>query len=131
MEREKSSARSAQAAHQQQLLGEEKKWLALEAVAKEAQTLLEESRKRTSGLIIENEKLQQEIAAARDISPPPPSPPKGPVEDPDVVAALRADISRLQDEKEELVRKSDTIEERYKNGDLVCFTLPNLRPAID
>lgn len=131
MERERSFARSAEAAHQQQLFEEEKKRLALEAVAKEAQTLLEENRNKTSDLIVENERLQQEITAAKTIPPPPQSPPKDPVEDPNVLAALRADIARLQNEKEELVRKSDTIEERYKNGDLVCSTLPNLCPIVD
>jgi hypothetical protein len=113
------------------MLEEEKKRLALEAVAQEAQKLLEESGKKTGNLIVENEKLMQEIAAVKAIPPPPPSPPKGPVEDPNVVATLRADTARLQNEKEELVRKSDTIEERYKNGDLVCSTFPNLRQAVD
>ena len=131
LERERSSARSAEAAHQQQSFEEEKKRLALEAVVKEVQTLLEESKKETSDLTVECEKLQQEIAAQKAIPLPPPSPPKGPVEDPDVVAALRADIGTLQNEKEELVRKLDTIEERYKNGDLVCPTLLNLHPATD
>lgn len=129
LERERSSARSAEAAHQQQLFEEEKKRLALETVVKEVQTLLEESKKETSNLTVEREKLQQEIAAQRAIPPPPP--PKGPVEDPDVVAALRADIGTLQNEKEELVRKLDTIEERYKNGDLVCPMLLNLHSATD
>lgn len=110
LEREKSSTHSVQIVCQQQLFAEEKKRLVLEAAAKEAQNLLEER------LV----KLQQELAAAKAIPPPPPSPPKGAVEDPDVVAALRADITRLQNENEELVRKSNTIEGRYKNGDLVC-----------
>ena len=84
-----------------------------EAAAKEAQNLLEEK-------IAENEKLQQELAAVKAIPPPPPSSPKGAVEDPDVVAALRADVARLEKKNEDLVRKFNTIEERYKNGDLVC-----------
>jgi len=113
LERERSSARSA------------------EAVAKDVQALLEESKKKTSDLTVECEKLQQEIAAQKAIPPPPPSLPEGPVEDLNVVAALRDDIGRLQNEKEELVRKLDTIEERYKNGDLVCSTLPNLHPTAD
>ena len=112
LEREKSSTHSAQIVCQQQLFAEEKKQLVLEAATKEAQGLLKEK-------IAENEKLQQELAAAKAIPPPPPSPPKGAVEDPDVVAALRADIVRLQNKTEELVLKSNTIEERYKNGDLV------------
>ena len=130
LEREKSSARSAEATRQQQRFAEEKERLTLEATAKEAQTLLEESRKKANDLIADNEKLQQELAVAA-ISPPPPSPPKGIVEDPDVVVALRAKITGLQNEKEELIRKCDTIEERYKNGDLVCSTFPNLRTVID
>ena len=131
MERERSSARLADAAHQQQLFEEGKKQFAFEAVAKEAQTLLKESKRKTSDLIVENKGLQQEIVAAKAVYPPPSSPPKVPIEDPNVVAALRADIARLQNEKEELVRRSDTIEERYKNGDLVCSTLLNFRPAVD
>ena len=110
--------------HRQQLSAEEKKWLALEAAAKETQILLEESRKKAIDLIAENGGLQQELAAAKAIPPPPPSTPKGTVEDPDVVAALRADITELQNEKEELVRRSNTIEERYKNSDLVCSPSP-------
>jgi len=95
---------------------------------KETQILLEESNKF---LIVENNKLQQELAAAKAIPPPPLSPPKGAIEDPDVVAALRVDITELRNEKEELVRRSNTIEERYKNGDLVCSPLPNLCTAVD
>jgi hypothetical protein len=50
LEREKRSARSAEDALQQQLFAEEKKWLALEAAAKEAQILLEQSRKKVNDL---------------------------------------------------------------------------------
>ena len=77
-----------------------------------------------NGFTVENEKLLQEIAAAKTTPPPPPSPPKVVVEDPEVVAALRIDITRLQNEKEELIHESKTIEERYKNSHLVSFPLP-------
>ena len=127
MEREKSSARSAEDVRRQQLVAEEKKRLALEAAAKETQILLEESNK---SLIVEKGKLQQELAAAKAMPPPPLSPPKGTVEDPDVVAALRADITELRNEKEELVRRSNTIEERYKNGDLVCSPHPTFARSL-
>ena len=113
MEREKSSTHSVQIVCQQQLFAEEKKQLVLEAATKEAQNLLEEK-------IAENEKLQQELAAVKAIPPPLPSPAKAAVEDPDVVVALRADTARLQNAYDELVHKSNTIEGRYKNNDLVC-----------
>jgi len=131
LEHEKNSARSAEATLQQQLSAEEKKRLALEIAAKDAQILLEESRKKATGLAVENEKLRQEIEAAKAIPPPPPSPPKGAVEDLDVVVTLRADVTRLQSEQEELVRKSNTIGERYKSGDLVCPPPPLLRTVVD
>ncbi|KAF9652189.1 hypothetical protein BDM02DRAFT_3109613 [Thelephora ganbajun] len=115
LERENSSVRSAETTFQQQLFAKEKEWL--EAAAKEAR-ILEESMKKVNDLTVENEKLQQEVAATKAIPPPPPIPPKDAIEDSDVVVALRADITRLQNKNEELVRKSNTIEERYKNGDL-------------
>ena len=71
------------------------------------------------GLTLEVERLQQELGAMKIIPPLPPTPPKDNVEDSDVVVALQADIARLQSEKEELVHKLSTIEERYKTGDLV------------
>lgn len=123
LEREKRSARSAEATLQQQQFAEEKNRLAFEAAERELKALLEESRKKVNELALENEKLQQEVAAAKATPPPPPSPPKVAVEDSGVVAALRADITRLQDEKEELIRESKTIEERYKNSRLVSFPL--------
>ena len=46
------------------------------------------------------------------------------------VVALRAEITRLQNENEGLVRKLDTIEERYKNNDLVCSPLFPLCTAV-
>ena len=123
LEREQRSVRSTEATLQQQLFAEEKKRLSLEAAAREAAVIVEESRRRAEDLIAENEKLQREVVAAKAI--PPLSPPKAAAEDTDmIVAALRADISRLQNEKEELVRKSKTVEERYKNGYLVCSRSP-------
>ena len=104
---------------QQQLFAGEKKILSFEAIAKEAQTLLEESRQRVKDLTVEAEKLQQEIASMKATPVPPPSPPKDAAEDSDMVVALRADKARLQNEIEELVHKSNTIEERCKSGDLV------------
>jgi len=130
LEHEKSSVRSAEATHQEQLFAEEKKRLALEAAAKDAQIPLEESRTKVNDLTVENEKLRQEIEAAKAVPPPPPSPPKGAVEDSDVVAALRADVARLQSEQEELVRKSNTIGERYKSGDLVCPPIPSFAQSL-
>ena len=124
MEREKSSVRSVEATLQQQQFSEEKIRIALEAATKEAQILLEESGKKVDGLIVENERLQQEVAAAKIIPPPPPTPPKDAIEDSDEVVALRADVTRLQGEVEELIRRSNTIVERYKNGDIVCSPLP-------
>jgi len=109
---------------QQQQFAEEKKQMAFEAAEKELKTLLEESKKKASDLAAENEKLQREVAAAKATPPPPPSPPKDSVVGPDVVATLRADITRLQNEKEELIRESKTIEERYKNSRLVCLPAP-------
>lgn len=129
LDRERSSARSAEAARQQQQLAEEKGRSTLEAAAKEARTLLEGSNKKVNDLVIENEKLQQELAAAKAI--PPPNPPKNTTEDPNIAQGLRDDISRLQNENGELVRKADTIEERYKNGDLVCLTFPNLHTIVN
>lgn len=123
LERERGSVRSAEATLQHQLFAEEKKRLELEAAAREAKALAEEIRKQVNDLTVENQKLQQEVVAAKAIQLPP-SPPKGPVEDPDLVAALRADTARLQSEIEELVRKSKTIEERYQNSRLVCPPLP-------
>ena len=131
LEREKRSVRSTEAPLQQQLFAEERKRLASEAAEREVKTLLEESRKTANDLAIENEKLQQEVTAAKATLPPPPSPPKDAVEGPDVVAALRADITRLQNEKEELVYKSKIIEERYKNSCLVCSLLPLLGAVAD
>ena len=124
LEREKRSARSAEATLQQQQFAEEKKRLAFEAAEKELKTLLEDSRKKASDFATENEKLQQEVAAAKATPPPPPSPLKDAVEDPDVVAILRGEITGLQNEKEELIRESKTIEERYRNSRLVCPPLP-------
>ena len=129
LERERSSARSAEATLQQQQLAEEKERFTLEAAAKEARTLLEESNKKVNDLIIDNEKLQQELAAAKAI--PPSSPPKGITEDPNMVEGLRDDITKLQNENDELVQKADTIEKRYKNGDLVCLASPDLRAVVD
>ena len=122
LEREKASVRSAEATLQHQLFAEEKKRLVLEAAAKEDKILVEETKKKVNDLTVEIQKLQQEVAAAKTIQPPPASP-KGAVEDSDLVVALRADITRLQSENEELARKSETIEERYQNSCLVCCTL--------
>lgn len=131
-EREISSARSAEATFQQQLFVEEKKLLSLEADAKETQTFLEESKKRVKDLTAELEKLQQEVAAMKVVPQPPPSPPKASVEDSDVVVALRADNARLQSEKEDLVNKFNTIEDRYKCGDLVRSLLSHFaHPSLD
>ena len=123
LEREKRSARSAEATLQQQLFAEEKKRLASEAAERELKTLLEESRKKVNDFAVENEKLLQEVAAVKATPPPPPSPPKVAVEDPEVVTALQTEITRLQNEKEELIHESKTIEERYKNSRLVRFPL--------
>lgn len=119
LEREKGSAHSAEATFRNQLFAEEKKSLSLEAVAKEAQTSLEETRKRMEDLANEIERLQQEVVAAKSIPPPPQSPPEGAFEDSDIVVSLRADISRLQNENGDLLQKSNTIEERYRSGNLV------------
>jgi len=124
LERERSCVRSAETTLQQQLFAEEKKRLALEAISREAQILLEESKKRVNDLTVENEKLQQEVSAAKTIPPPPQSPPKNTIEDSEMAATLRADIARLQNEIEELVHKSKTIGERYKNDDLVRSLFP-------
>lgn len=119
LEREISSAHLAEATFQKQLFAEEQKILSLEAVAKEAQTLLEESSNRRKDLTAELEKLQQEVAVAKAVPQSLPIPPEAVVEDSEVVVTLRADIARLQNEREEFVRKFNTIEERYKSGDLV------------
>lgn len=124
LEREKLSARSTEATLQQQQFAEENKRLVFEAAEKELKTLLEESRKKVNDFAVENEKLQLEVEAAKTALPPPSSPPKAAVEAPDVMAPLRAEIAKLQNEKEELIRESKTIEERYKNSCLVCFPLP-------
>ena len=129
LERERSSARSAEATRQQQQLEEEKERSTLEAAAKEARALLEGRNKKVNDLIIENEKLQQELAAAKAI--PPPSPPQGTTADPNMAEGLRGDITRLQNENGELVRKANTIEERYKNGDLVCLAFPSLPTIVN
>ena len=122
LEREKKSLRSAEATFQNQLFAEEKKHLALETATREDKILVEEARKKVTDLNIEIQKLQQEIAAAKTIQPAP-SPPKDTSEDPDLVASLRADITRLESINGELVRKSETIEERYQNSCLVCSLL--------
>ena len=101
---------------QQQLFAEEKKSLSLEAAAKETQTFLEESRTRVEDLTAELEKLQLEVVAMKAL---PQHPKKGAVEDSSVVVAQRAEIARLQGEKDELVLKFNTTEDRYKSGDLV------------
>ena len=126
LEREKRSVRSAEATLQQQQFAEENKRLVFEAVERELKILLEESRKEANDSAAENQKLQQEIATAKANIPPPPSPPKDVVR-PDVVAALRAENTRLQNENEGLVRESKTIEERYKNSRLVRSSLPPRR----
>lgn len=118
-EREISSARSAEATFQRRLFEEEKKSIALEAAAKEAQTFLKEREKRAKDLVAELEKSQQEVATMKTVPQPPPSPSKDAVEDSDLVVALRGDCARLQIENEEFVRKFNTIEDRYKSGDLV------------
>jgi len=123
LEREKGSTRSAEATLQRQQFAEENKRLVFEAAERELKTLLEESRRKANDLATENEKFLQEVAAAKVTLPPPPSPRKDVVDGPDVVATLRADITRLQNEKEELIRDSKTIEERYKNSRLVCSPL--------
>jgi uncharacterized coiled-coil protein SlyX len=116
-EREISSARSEEATFQQKLFAEEKK--SLEAIVKETQNSLEESKKKVEDLTTEFEELQQEVTAMKAAPQPPPSPPKDTVGDSDIVVALRADNARLQGEKEELVHKFNTTEDRYKSGDLV------------
>lgn len=108
-EREISSARSAEATFQQQLSAEGEKSLSFEAAAKEATAELE--------------KLNREVVAMKATIQSPPSPPKNAVEDSDIVTALRAEVAGLQGEKEGLVRMFNTIESRYKSGDLVCFLL--------
>lgn len=118
-EREISSARSAEATFQQQLFAEEKK--SLEVSLTEAQNSLGESRKKVEDLTTEVEELQQEVAVMKAVPQPPPSPPKDVVGDSDIVVALRADNARLQGEKEELVHKFNTTEDRYKSGALVRF----------
>lgn len=118
-DREIGSARSAEATFQKQLFAEEKKSLSFEAATKEAQVSLEESRNKVKGLTWEVEKLQKELAETKAIPPPPPSPPKAIAEDSGAVVALRADVARLESEKEELVRRFNNIEERYKRDDLV------------
>lgn len=85
----------------------------------EAQASLEESRDKAKDLAGEIEKLQKELAETKAVPPPPPSPPKATAEDSGVVVALRADVARLESENEELIRRSNNIEERYKSGDLV------------
>ena len=126
-EREKLSVRSAEAVLQQQQLVEEKNRVAFESAVREANLLAEERGGKVNDLTVENEKLRQEVAAAKAVIQSPPSPPKCAIEDSSVVAALKADMIRLQSEKEELVRKSKTIEERYKNSHLVCSPLPPRR----
>jgi uncharacterized coiled-coil protein SlyX len=131
-EREISAARSAEAKLQRQLSLEEKRSLSLEAVVKETQTFLEESRKKVKDLTAELENLRHEVAAMEVVPQPPPSPPKDAVEESDIVVTLRADNARLRSEMEEQVRKFNTIEHRYKSGDLVRFLPSHLtRPLIE
>ena len=118
LDRELSSARSAESAFQKQLSAEEKSH-SLEAAMEEAQTSLEESRNKVKDLAGEIQKLQKELAETKAIPPPPPSPPKAIAEDSGVAVALRADVTRLESEKEGLIRRSNNIEERYKRDDLV------------
>lgn len=81
--------------------------------------MLLESRREAKELTAEIGKLQQEITVMKAVPQPSPSPRKDAIEDSDVVVALRADYARLQSEKEELVHKFNTTEDRYKSGDLV------------
>lgn len=88
----------------------------------EVKTLMKDLSTATTNVIeLELRKAQEEeLAAAKATSLPPPGPCKGAFEDSSVVVNLQADITRLRNELEEWNQKSNTIEERYKNNDLVC-----------
>ena len=94
-----------------------------DVTAKETNVLIEEIRKKVDDFIVKNKEFQQETVVVGAIQPPP-NLPKDAVEDSDLVAALRADITRLQNKNEELICKSKAIERRYRDGCLVRFLFP-------